>query len=271
MLKHTASIPGPQALKPLVLLLLALLFATAVAGATLSLTRAQTANGVYDTDGDKLIEISYLEQLAAIGYDPNGDGEADNTVAAAFYSLAFPVEAGESVCDSDCTGYELAKSLDFKKAGSYSSGVINPLWTDALGGSGWVPIIHRAADGTKKGYAATFEGNGYTIANLYSKEALNDTDTGLFAILESGATVKKPRADCRRHRRRVQQHRRAGWQQQRSHHRQLLHRHSKGQGRHRRAGRQQQRHGQQELRRRCRYRRKYQFQRQNLYRRAGGG
>ena len=115
MLKHKASIASPQVLKPLILLLLALLVAGAAAGVTLSLTQAQSANGVYDTDGDKLIEITYLEQLAAIAYDLDGDGEADNTVAAAFYSLAFPVEADESVCDSDCKGYELTKSLDFKK------------------------------------------------------------------------------------------------------------------------------------------------------------
>ena len=36
----------------------------------MSLPQAQASNGVYDTDGDKLIEIGYLEQLAAIGYDP---------------------------------------------------------------------------------------------------------------------------------------------------------------------------------------------------------
>ena len=50
-----------------------------MAGVTLSMTQAQSANGVYDTDGDKLIEISYLEQLDALRYDPDGDGAADET------------------------------------------------------------------------------------------------------------------------------------------------------------------------------------------------
>ena len=50
-----------------------------MAGVTLSMTQAQSANGVYDTDGDKLIEISYLEQLDALRYDPDGNGAADET------------------------------------------------------------------------------------------------------------------------------------------------------------------------------------------------
>ena len=190
MLKHKASIASPQVLKPLILLLLALLVAGAAAGVTLSLTQAQSANGVYDTDGDKLIEITYLEQLAAIAYDLDGDGEADNTASDTFYSLAFPVEADESVCDSDCKGYELTKSLDFEQTGSYSSGVINPFWTDPTISNGWIPIFRWGPNRAIKGYAATFEGNGHSIANLYSNEPIINNDTGLFAALESGATVK---------------------------------------------------------------------------------
>ena len=54
----------------------------------MSLTQAQASNGVYDTDGDKLIEIGYLEQLDAIRYDPNGDGTADETFDATAYADA---------------------------------------------------------------------------------------------------------------------------------------------------------------------------------------
>ena len=193
MLKHKASITSPQALKPLILLLLALLVAGAAAGVTLSLTQAQSSNGVYDTDGDKLIEISYLEQLAAIAYDPNGDGAADKTGDAAAYADAFPVSAGSQVCVSGCTGYELSKSLDFDQAASYRSGVVSTAWTDTSG-NGWTPIIHTDANDNKKGYNATFEGNGNTISNLYSKTQSSGANanhhTGLFGILGSGADVK---------------------------------------------------------------------------------
>ena len=189
MIKQMASIIGPQAMKLSILLLLALLVAGAAAGATLSLTRAQAANGVYDTDGDKLIEISYLEQLDAIRYDPDGDGAADETSDAAAYASAFPVTAGQSVCVSGCTGYELANSLDFTSAGSYRSGVVNGLWTSTGGGDGWTPIVHINAADKEEAYNATFEGNGYNISNLYSRGDTEDRNTGLFAILGSGANV----------------------------------------------------------------------------------
>ena len=54
----------------------ALLTAAAVV-ITIGIIEAQAANGIYDTDGDKLIEINYLEQLDAIRYDTDGDGWAD--------------------------------------------------------------------------------------------------------------------------------------------------------------------------------------------------
>ena len=189
MTKHVASIIGPQAMKPLILLLLVLLVAGAAAGATLSLTRAQAANGVYDTDGDKLIEIQYLEQLDALRYDLNGDGAADVTGDATAYAAAFPVTAGNVVCTSGCIGYELDTSLDFTQTGSYRSGAINALWLSSTSGSGWTPILHTDSDGATKPYNATFEGNGYTISNLYSVNEDTNRMTGLFASLGSGASV----------------------------------------------------------------------------------
>ena len=189
MTKYVKSSIGPQAMKPLILLLLALLFAAAAAGTTLSLTQAQAANGVYDTDGDKLIEIQYLEQLDAIRYDPDGNGAADVTGDATAYAAAFPVTDGNVVCTSGCTGYELDTSLDFTQTASYRSGAINALWLSSTSGSGWTPILHTDADGQKSGYNATFEGNGYTISNLYSTSKDTNRMTGLFASLGSSASV----------------------------------------------------------------------------------
>ena len=188
MLKQIAAIPGPQAIKLSLLLLLALLVAGAVAGATLSLTRAQAANGVYDADGDKLIEISNLDQLNALRYDRDGDGAADRDIDAGEYALVFPVHSNESVCDSGCNGYELAKSLDFNQAASYRTGSVNTAWTDTTG-EGWTPIVHRDNTETPKPYNAKFEGNGYTISNLYSNATGIDRETGLFARLGEDADV----------------------------------------------------------------------------------
>ena len=170
-------------------LLLALLIAVGVVGATLSLTQAQAANGVYDSDGDKLIEISYLEQLDAIRYDPNGDGTADDTGDATAYAAAFPVGSGQSVCVDGCNGYELLNDLNFGVVGSYRSGAVNTAWTT---GNGWTPIIHREATDTTsaKGYKAIFEGNGHTISSLYSKGSSNNRDTGLFALVESSGAIR---------------------------------------------------------------------------------
>ena len=181
---------GLQARKLFILPTLALLVAVAAGAAALSMAQAQSGNGVYDTDGDKLIEISYLEQLFAIRYDLDGDGAVDKASDAGLYSQAFPVSAGKSVCDSDCEGYELAKSLNFRQTSSYQYGAINPTWTDTATGEGWLPIFHYGDARSIKGFDAVLDGNGNIIANLYSKYTHLDIDTGLFAVLESGATVR---------------------------------------------------------------------------------
>ena len=170
---------------------LAALFAAAAVIATLSLTHAQMSNGVYDADGDNLIEVTYLEQLDAIRYDSDGNGSADVSSDDAAYAAAFPVAEGQAVCGSGCNGYELSNSLDFDAASSYRSGVVSTAWTDAAG-SGWTPIIHRQATGAAaaKGYKAIFEGNGHTIANLYTKRTSDDRNAGLFDFLESAASIR---------------------------------------------------------------------------------
>ena len=143
---------------------------TPPAGATFAVATA-ASNGKYDTDGDRLIEISGLEQLDAIRYDLDGDGISSD----AAYGGAFPVSAGEVVCD-DCNGYELIRSLDFRDPDSYLSGSVNEAWTI---GSGWQPIaggIHSWPDNfdtTISGYTftATLAGNGHTVSNLYANRS----------------------------------------------------------------------------------------------------
>ena len=105
---------------PLLLLLL-LTSALLAALATYGIVSSQPANGVYDTDGDGLIEISTLEQLDAIRHDTDGNGRVDNESGEAYHA-AFPVEDGDRVCRQGCNGYELTRSLDFDRAGQLRLG-----------------------------------------------------------------------------------------------------------------------------------------------------
>ena len=112
----------------------------------------------YDADDDGLIEIEWLEQLDAVRWDLDGDGFADDGGNAERYFAAFPDAAEYMGCADGCRGYELARDLDFKRAGSYASRAVNRKWTS---GNGWLPI------GVDYSFQATFDGNDHTIANLY--------------------------------------------------------------------------------------------------------
>ena len=145
---------------------LLLIAALLIAAASYGIATSQSANGQHDTDGDKLIEISNLEQLNAIRYDLNGDGIPDdsdgdgNPDRGDAYAAAFP----GTVCESQCHGYELTSPLDFAAASSYASGAVNAKWTT---GTGWLPI--GVSWEWEAGFNAIFDGNGHTISNLYVK------------------------------------------------------------------------------------------------------
>ncbi len=141
----------------------------------------------YDKDDDGLIEISNLAQLNAIRWDLNGDGQADRSGDASDYGDAFPTfPKPDGINDmgcpspSGCTGYELITDLDFDENGD---GIIDSLdatyWYD---GAGWQPINHN-------GGAITFEGNGYTISNLYLN-CDNKSRVGLFSEIDSPQLLK---------------------------------------------------------------------------------
>ncbi len=137
----------------------------------------------YDVDDDGQIEIRYLEQLNAVQHDPVGTGMPKNLSRVKHHRSAFPWPAFGMGCpDGICEGYELMRDLDFRDLNSYASGTVNSKWTD---GVGWLPI----GLGDRK-FSAKFNGNGYTISNLYISRpgdtntdpiGLNATDsTGLF-------------------------------------------------------------------------------------------
>ncbi len=150
-------------------------------------TPPPTVNGKYDGDGDRLIEVSNLEQLNAVRYDVNGDGRPDRDSDSLVYSLAFPVGGAEAVCDKRCHGYELAGPLDFGEAGSYASGAVRAGWTS---GSGWEPI---GVDTSGRMFSATFDGNGHTVSNLYIDRAIGSdrsSGVGLFGVAGESSVIR---------------------------------------------------------------------------------
>ena len=139
-------------------------------------------NGDHDRDNDGLIEICNLDQLNAIRFDSNGDGAPDGGVLGEYLS-AFPgiVPDGPG-CPTGCQGYELVVDLDFDTNGNGSADAGDKFWNNGLG---WDPIRLLSSY-----FAATFEGNGNSISNLYMNKPQRRWNIGLFAKLDSGAVVR---------------------------------------------------------------------------------
>ena len=130
-----------------------------------------------DADEDGLIEVSTLEQLNAIRYDLDGNGEdITNEVA---YSAAF----GARIPVGIIRGYELMNNLDFARSrwGEGASG------GDAVGG-GWEPIGDNSTSSNDSRFTAIFEGNGHTISNLFIDRS-STSYVGLFGSV-SGSTAE---------------------------------------------------------------------------------
>ena len=132
----------------------------------------------YDRDNDGLIEVSNLAQLNAIRWDVDGNGSTDDSG----YASAFPYAASDMGCPSaGCTGYELNVDLDFDTNGNGRADSGDAYWND---GAGWVPIGDFF-----KPFIATFDGNGYTISNLFIKRG-SESHVGLFASIGSPSVIR---------------------------------------------------------------------------------
>ena len=115
----------------------------------------------YDADDDGLIEITAIAQIAELSYDADGDG-VPTASGVARYAAVFPnAQDGMGCPDSGCVGYELTADLSFDS------------------GTSWDYV----------GYDAIFEGNGYTLSNLYINRS-NTNRTGLFGILYGNAVIR---------------------------------------------------------------------------------
>ena len=133
----------------------------------------------YDGNNNGLIDVTTIRQLHAMRYDEMGTGLAGVTDAdVSAYQQAFS-SFDHSTCADGCTGYELRNDLDFN-TGDAATRSDDLYWN---GGRGWEP-----AD-----YAATFDGNGYVISNLYivGNEATNaGVNRGLFGALQEGGVIR---------------------------------------------------------------------------------
>ena len=160
--------------------------------------RTFSANSI-DRDGDTLVDITSLECLDNMRYNLDLGAPADAATSTPAddgrYKDSTQIADGEGLlCGSDsntkCTGYELMRSLDFADAGSYEGGSIVTNWRPnnadpaMATNAGWDPIGGN--------FATRFEGNGYTIRNLYARniDDSNGANIGLFATIDIEGTVR---------------------------------------------------------------------------------
>ena len=111
---------------------------------------AESGRTDYDLDDDQLIEINDLADLDEIRNDTTGQ---------TLYGTNVGCPA------AGCNGFELTTDLDFDTNGD---GVIDENDDYWNGGAGWTPIGNN--DGTVLGatpFSTTFEGNGYSILNMF--------------------------------------------------------------------------------------------------------
>ena len=121
--------------------------------------------GDYDADNDGLIEIRTLAQLDAIRYDLDGDGRSQDS---AYVSAFANARSGMGCPSPGCSGYELTADIDF-----------GSLVTSA----GWLPIGNSA-----NAFIGTFQGNGFTISNLYISR-LDSDNVGLFGSVGTDGRI----------------------------------------------------------------------------------
>ncbi len=136
----------------------------------------------YDRDGDGLIEIATLAQLDAVRHDLDGDGSADESGEEA-YGAAYPDAAEGMGCGvGGCIGYELDVDLDFDTNSSGAADIGDAYWN---GSAGWEPLGDDTFDGR---FAATFDGNGRLLANLFVS---GGDHAGLFGAVGSSGVVRR--------------------------------------------------------------------------------
>ena len=157
----------------------------------------------YDSDDDGLIEVDSLAKLNAVRWGLSGDGSVTddssttNFDEAEAYLLAFPDPVvgmgcafdhdGDSGTPERCIGYELTADLDFDENGDGSITSVDAAYWN--GGEGWDPIGDSSDLLNTNPFDAVFEGNGYTISNLFINRAAID-NVGLFDTVALRGVVR---------------------------------------------------------------------------------
>ena len=150
---------------------------------TKSFTLTVLADGpppLNNTGESNLIDITTLQQLNAMRYDLDGDGEIDpnvNSTGSDAYRIAFLGLDTNQIY----RGYELVSNLDF--AGSeWASNQSNV--------EGWDPIGTYVQNNTNASFTAIFEGNSNVISGLYINRPSAE-NVGLFGgVRENSAELR---------------------------------------------------------------------------------
>lgn len=120
-----------------------------------------------DADSDGLIDIATLAQLNAIRFQLDGAGLRLEE-AGPLNNSGCPFVIYQGSYTQRCHGYELSNHLDFDTNQDGLMDSNDDYWNEHNDiGQGWLPIGYE--------FTATFEGNGFSIKNLY----INQTSNGL--------------------------------------------------------------------------------------------
>ena len=138
----------------------------------------------YDMDRNGLINIDSLDELNAIRYDLDGNGEVDDATKQAAYLTAFGQSDVPDIATYVYAGYELEKRLDFNDVDG--SGTLSEWANRNTNTEGWEPIGNDGLD--DDGYTGYFVGNGHTISNLYINRP-SASGVGLFGNVRLGGNI----------------------------------------------------------------------------------
>ena len=132
-----------------------------------------------DADQDGLIEIASLDELNAMRFQLEGVG-LQLTADTELDVSGCPFVIHQGTYQQRCFGYELTQNLDFDSNQNGQSDSEDAYWNEGSDGisAGWLPVGNHSGP-----FAATFNGNGYTINNL----VINRPETtliGLFGYIQ---------------------------------------------------------------------------------------
>ena len=169
---------------------------TRVTCGTTLLPGQNSAVNLVDADGDGLIDINSLERLHNVRYNLDVGAPTDD----GHYKTS-STDSG-TLCgatkNTKCTGYELTRNLDFSSTSSYDSKTINATWRPQ-DGNGMMLLQSMAGVATNSGWEpinnfnTVFEGNDYTIKNIYSRHISQSSQrsrVGLFGSTSSNANIR---------------------------------------------------------------------------------